>query len=68
VTLALLALLLVTLTVLVWRAVTRDRRDYARFKRLRSTTLRRKVFARWILESSLVLGPLACDVQRSAVP
>lgn len=58
-TLALLALLLVTIVVLVWRAVTRDRRDYARFKRLRSTTLRREVFGRWILESLLVLGGLA---------
>lgn len=59
VTLALLALLIVTIALLVWRAVTRDRRDYARFKRLRSTKLRRQVFRRWILESLLVLGGLA---------
>lgn len=57
--LALLALVLVTLVVLVWRAITRDRRDYARFKRLRSTKLRRRTFGRWILESWLVLGGLA---------
>jgi uncharacterized protein len=43
VTSALLALLIVTIVVLVWRAVTRDRRDYARFTRLRSTQLRRQV-------------------------
>lgn len=57
--LALLALVLVTLAVLVWRAIARDRRDYARFKRLRSTKLRRRVFGRWIIESLLVLGGLA---------
>jgi len=68
VTLALLALLIVTLVVLVWRAVTRDRRDYARFKRLRSTTLRRQVFGRWILESMLVLGGLAGALLLAAWP
>ena len=67
-TLALLALLIVTLVVLVWRAVTRDRRDYARFKRLRSTALRRQVFGRWILESLLVLGGLAGVVLLAAWP
>jgi membrane protease YdiL (CAAX protease family) len=56
---ALLALLLIVLAVLIWRAVTRERRDYARFKRLRSTTARRQVFRRWIIESWLVLGGLA---------
>ena len=44
---------------MIWRAVTRERRDYARFKRLRSTALRRKVFRRWIIESWLMLGGLA---------
>jgi membrane protease YdiL (CAAX protease family) len=68
VTLALLALLLVTFGVLVWRAVTRDRRDYARFKRLRSTALRRKVFGRWIVESLLVLGGLAGALLLAAWP
>jgi membrane protease YdiL (CAAX protease family) len=56
---ALLALLLVVLALLIWRAVTRERRDYSRFKRLRSTTARRQVFRRWIVESWLVLGGLA---------
>lgn len=68
VTLALLALLLVTLVVLLWRAVTRDRRDYARFKRLRSTKLRRQVFGRWILESLLVLGGLSAALLLAAWP
>ena len=67
-TLALLALLLVTVVVLVWRAITRDRRDYARFKRLRSTALRRQVFGRWIVESLLVLGGLAGAVLLAAWP
>jgi membrane protease YdiL (CAAX protease family) len=66
VTPALLALLLVTIAVLAWRAVTRDRRDYARFKRLRSTTLRRKVFARWLIESWVVLGGLAAALLLAA--
>ncbi|MBX3194750.1 MAG: type II CAAX endopeptidase family protein [Schumannella sp.] len=57
-TLALPALLILALAVLIWRAVVRDRHDYARFKRLRSTQLRRRVFARWIRESWLVLGGL----------
>ncbi len=68
VTLALLALLLVVLAQLVWRAVTRERRDYVRFKRLRSTVLRRKVFRRWIVESWLMLGGLAAVVLLAASP
>ena len=68
VTLALLALLIVTLAVLGWRAVTRDRRDYARFKRLRSTSLRRQVFGRWMVESLLVLGGLAGVLLLAAWP
>ncbi len=68
VTLALLALLLVVLAQLIWRAVTRERRDYARFKRLRSTVLRRKVFRRWIVESWLMLGGLAAIVLLAAAP
>ena len=68
VTLALLALLLVVIAQLIWRAVTRERRDYARFKRLRSTVLRRKVFRRWIIESWLMLGGLAAIVLLAAGP
>jgi membrane protease YdiL (CAAX protease family) len=68
VTLALLALLIVVLALLLFRAVTRERRDYARFKRLRSTALRRKVFRRWALESWLILGGLAGVVLLAASP
>jgi membrane protease YdiL (CAAX protease family) len=68
VTLALLALLILTLAVLLWRAVMRDRHDYARFKRMRSTALRRKTFRRWIVESWLVLGGLAAVLLLAAWP
>jgi membrane protease YdiL (CAAX protease family) len=68
VTLALLALLIVVLAVLLLRAVTRERRDYARFKRLRSTALRRKVFRRWAIESWLILGGLSGVVLLAAHP
>lgn len=67
-TLALLALLIVVLAVLLFRAVTRERRDYARFKRLRSTMLRRKVFRRWAIESWVILGGLAAVVLLAAHP
>lgn len=68
VTPALLALLVVTLGLLVWRAVMRDRRDYARFKRLRSTKLRQRVFGRWLAESWLVLGGLSVALLYAAWP
>jgi len=57
--LAALALLGVVLGVLFWRAVNRERRDYARFKRMRSTIARQKVFRRWVIEAALVLGGLS---------
>ncbi len=66
--LPLLALLILVLAVLLWRAVMRERRDNVRFKRLRSTKLRRKVFGRWILDSWLVLGGLAGVVLIAATP
>jgi len=56
---SLVALLIVVVGVLAFRAVTRERRDYARFKRLRSTALRRGVFRRWLIESLVVLGGLS---------
>jgi membrane protease YdiL (CAAX protease family) len=59
---ALLALLLVILGLLVWRAVNRERREYARFKALRSTKLRQKVYRRWLIESTLVMGGLSAAV------
>ena len=36
--LQLLALLLVVVTLLIWRAATRERREYGQFKRMRLTT------------------------------
>lgn len=54
-----LALLGVVTGVLVWRAIARERRDYARFKRLRSTAARQKVYRRWVIEAFLALGGLS---------
>jgi len=54
-----LALLGVVVGVLVWRAIARERRDYARFKRLRSTVARQKVYRRWLIEAFLSLGGLS---------
>src|SRR5690606_19394213 len=53
------ALLGVVTGVLVWRAVSRERRDYAKFKRLRSTVARQKVYRRWVREAFLSLGGLS---------
>lgn len=54
-----LALLGLVVGVLIWRAVARERRDYARFKRLRSTVARQKVYRRWLIEAAVSLGGLA---------
>lgn len=54
-----LALLGVVVGVLLWRALTRERREYGRFKRLRSTVARQKVYRRWLIEGALSLGGLA---------
>jgi Predicted metal-dependent membrane protease len=54
-----LALLGLTLGVLVWRAVMRERREYARFKRLRTPKARQDVYRRWVREGFLTLGGLS---------
>jgi len=54
-----LALLGVVVAVLLWRALLRERRDYARFKRMRSTVARQKVYRRWVIEAVLSLGGLS---------
>jgi membrane protease YdiL (CAAX protease family) len=54
-----LALLGVVVAVLLWRALMRERRDYARFKRIRSTVARQKVYRRWVIEAVLSLGGLS---------
>lgn len=66
--LALLALLLVVVTVLVWRALTREKREYSRFKRLRTTKARQKVYSRWLLESALLFGGLSAAVLLASWP
>lgn len=64
--LQLLALLLVIVVLLVWRAVTRERREYAQFKRMRATASRQKVMRRWLVESVLVFGGLSAAVLLAA--
>jgi hypothetical protein len=50
----LLALGLITLFVV--RAMRKDRRDFARFRRYRSTARRQAVMRRWLLESFILFG------------
>ncbi|MGB3911157.1 MAG: CPBP family intramembrane glutamic endopeptidase [Pseudolysinimonas sp.] len=57
--LAALALLGVVVGVLLWRALTRERREYVRFKRLRSTVARQRVYRRWLIEGAIVLSGLS---------
>lgn len=64
--LQLLALLLVVVTLLVYRAVTRERREYAQFKRMRATAARQKVMRRWLVESVLVFGGLSAAILLAA--
>jgi len=66
--LALLALLLVVLGLLVWRAATRSRDTFRRFKRLTSTRARQKVYRRWLIESAFVMGGLGAAVLLAAFP
>ncbi len=56
------------LGLLVWRAATRSRNTFRRFKRLTSTRARQKVYARWLLESALVMGGLSAAVLLAAFP
>ncbi len=65
---ALLALLLVVVGLLGWRAATRQRGTYRRFKRLEATRARRKVYSRLLLESALVMGGLTAAVLLAAWP
>jgi membrane protease YdiL (CAAX protease family) len=60
--LALLALFLVVAVVLVARAANRDRHDYRRFKKLKTTRERQLVFGKWLRESFLVNGGVAVAV------
>jgi membrane protease YdiL (CAAX protease family) len=56
---AFIALLLLVLAFLIFRAITRERRGWARFKRLTSTRSRQRVYRRWLLESIVVMGGLS---------
>ncbi|MCU1470184.1 MAG: family intrarane metalloprotease [Glaciihabitans sp.] len=60
--LALIALFVVVAVLLVVRAARRNRTDYRRFKRLRTTRERQFVFAKWLRESFFVFGGLAIAV------
>jgi membrane protease YdiL (CAAX protease family) len=59
---ALLALFLVVAVLLVVRAANRERHDYRRFKRLKSTRERQLVFGKWLREAFLVNGGIAAAV------
>lgn len=54
----LIALFALVVALLVGRAVTRERNEFARFRRLRSTIARQKVYRRWLIESVVVMGGL----------
>jgi membrane protease YdiL (CAAX protease family) len=60
--LAFLALFLVVAVLLVVRAINRDRHDYRRFKRLKTTRERQIVFGKWLRESFLIFGGIAVAV------
>jgi membrane protease YdiL (CAAX protease family) len=53
---------LLLLTFMAINAVRKDRREYRRFKRLRSTVRRQKTFAKWLRESFLNFGGAAVVV------
>ena len=60
--LALLSLLILVVAVLVARAISRERREYGRFKRLRSTAARKKVYARWLRDSFFTFGGMSAII------
>ncbi|HEV7950578.1 MAG TPA: CPBP family intramembrane glutamic endopeptidase [Glaciihabitans sp.] len=64
--LALTALLIVVIGLLVMRAVSRERKEYGRFKRLRATAARKKVYRRWLRESFFVFGGLTAAILLAA--
>jgi len=55
----LIALFALIVALLIGRAVTRERNEFARFRRLRSTVARQKVYRRWLIESLVVMGGLS---------
>ena len=56
------AILVVLLVWLVIRALRKDKREYGRFKRYRSTAKRQQLYRKWVVESFLVFGGSALVV------
>ena len=63
-----LGLALALVVALVWRAARKDRREYARFRRLRSTARRQRLLRRWLVESIVVFGGSAALLALVAHP
>lgn len=63
-----LALALALIALLLWRAITKDRREYARFRRYRSTARRQTLLRRWLIESIVLFGGSAVLVALVAHP
>lgn len=57
--LAFIALLVLVLAFLLYRAVTRERRSWRRFTRLTATRARQRVYRAWLIESVVVLGGMS---------
>ena len=55
-------LLLFLVTVLVVRAIRKDHREFARFKRFRTTERRKKMYRKWLVDSVVVFGGSAVIV------
>lgn len=60
--LALVSLLLLVVAILIRRAVSRERRQYGRFKRLRSSKARIAVYRSWLGDSFFVFGGLSAII------
>lgn len=64
--LALVSLLLLVVAILVRRAVSRERKQYARFKRLRTSKARNAVYRSWLRDSFFVFGGLSALILLAA--
>lgn len=56
---AYVSLLALAVAILVLRAINRERREYGRFKRMRTTRARQKVYRRWLIESFVTFSGLS---------
>jgi membrane protease YdiL (CAAX protease family) len=66
--LALLSLLLLVLAILVRRAISRERKQYSRFKKLRTSKARIRVYRDWLGDSFVVFGGLSALVLLATSP